>query len=133
MRAPWRWLFRELDLDGPENDGRLRLTKAAAVATLAGGLALCLGGLRLKVETAFWPGVALTIFGLSAVFGRKHLDAALQRISISFGGVANATATRTETRTVAEVTHRQIIERRDPDDGTEPSGRVPQLAGDDDA
>ena len=90
----WRALVRELDLDGPENDGRIRLTKAAAVATLGCGLAVVVLGVALRVESVFWPAVTLVIFGLSAVFGRKHLDAALSRVSIAFGGQANATVER---------------------------------------
>lgn len=117
MRSPVRALVSFLDLDGPENDGRPRLTKVASVATLGVGLSLTLGGLALRVETAFWPGVALAFLGLCAVFGRKHLDALLSRISISFGGQASASAEYRK----EDVTVRQILERRDPERGVEPT------------
>jgi hypothetical protein len=120
-------LIRALDLDGPANDGMFSIQKASAVLVMTAGLALALGGLVLERDSAYWPAVVLSIFGLVGVFGKKHLDGLLARLSVNIGGFGSVSSTTT--KTVAHITTEEILSRRG-DDGTEPAGEVPQLHDD---
>lgn len=121
-------LIRALDLDGPANDGMFSIQKGAAVLVMLSGLALALGGLVLERDSAYWPAVVLAIFGLVGVFGKKHLDGLLARLSVNIGG--SAMMVSTTATSVTKTTTEEILSRRGPD-GTEPAGKVQQAYPDD--
>lgn len=67
---PWhRAIVRFLDLDGPENDGRLSFAKCMTVAIFVGGLC--------KLDSGYL--LTLLIFVLSAAHGRSVLLRALSQ------------------------------------------------------
>lgn len=108
MTRLWKWLVWAFDLDDGADRGSPSLTK---------WLALVFG--ILVVYSVAWERplsathVTLASVALSAAFGRSIWKAWLGRAS--FGLTARAESRK------EDVTVRQILERRDPEQGVEPT------------
>lgn len=108
MTRLWKWLVWALDLDDGGDKGSPSLTKWLA---LVFGVLVVYSVWAQKALSA--THVTLASVALSAAFGRSVWKAWLGRAS--FGLTARAEH-RTE-----DVTVRQILERRDPEQGVEPT------------